>query len=35
MIDSFTSLSFPRNVGTDEVPNYIRFVPKVMQYGGT
>ena len=32
---NFKSLSFPRNVGTDEVPNYIRFVPKIIQYGGT
>ena len=31
----FKSLSFPRNVGTDEVPNYIRFVPKIVKYGGT
>ena len=32
---NFQSLNFPRNVGTDEVPNYVRFVPKIMQYGGT
>ena len=31
----FKSLSFPRNVGTDEVPNYVRFVPKIIKYGGT
>lgn len=31
----YKSLRFPRNVGTDEVPNYVRFVPKVVQYGGS
>ena len=31
----FTSLKFPSNVGSDQVPNYIRFVPSVMKYGGT
>jgi len=35
MAANFKSLSFPRNVGTDQVPNYVRFVPKIMQYGGT
>jgi len=32
---SFKSLRFPENLGTTDVPNYIRFVPKVMKYGGT
>lgn len=31
----YKSLRFPRNVGTNEVPNYVRFVPKVVQYGGS
>jgi len=32
---SFQSYRFPETLGTKEVPNYVRFVPKVMQYGGT
>ena len=32
---SFKSLRFPENLGTTDVPNYIRFIPKVVQYGGT
>ena len=35
MAFNFKSLRFPRNVGTDEVPNYVRFVPKLVQYGGS
>ncbi len=35
MAFNFKSLRFPRNVGTDQVPNYIRFVPKVIKYGGS
>tara|TARA_S200002703_G_scaffold160069_1_gene176495 strand:- start:2830 stop:3996 length:1167 start_codon:yes stop_codon:yes gene_type:complete len=31
----FETLKFPNNVGSDQVPNYIRFVPSVMKYGGT
>lgn len=34
-VANFPSLKFPRNVGTDEVPNYVRFVPKIIRYGGT
>lgn len=32
---SFKSYRFPETLGTDEVPNYVRFVPKIVQYGGT
>jgi hypothetical protein len=32
---NFKSLRFPENVGTDEVPVYIRFVPQEVRYGGT
>ena len=32
---NFRSLRFPENLGTTDVPNYIRFVPKLMKYGGT
>ena len=32
---NFTSLKFPDEVGTDEVPNYIRFEPTIVKYGGT
>ena len=35
MAFNFKSLRFPRNVGTDQVPNYVRFVPKVIKYGGS
>ena len=31
----FKSLKFPENVGSDQVPNYVRFVPKIIKYGGT
>ena len=32
---NFTSVKFPEEVGTDEVPNYIRFQPTIVKYGGT
>ena len=34
-LGNFQSLRFPDNVGTDEVPAYIRFVPQKVEYGGT
>lgn len=34
-VSSFKSYRFPETLGTDEVPNYVRFVPKTVQYGGT
>ena len=34
-LGDFSSLRFPDNVGTDEVPAFIRFVPQKVEYGGT
>jgi len=34
-VDNFKSLRFPSDLGTNNVPAYIRFVPKTTQYGGT
>jgi len=34
-LGNFRSLRFPENVGTDEVPAYIRFVPQKIEFGGT
>ena len=34
-MESFPSLRFPQDLGTSEVPNYIRFEPQIVQYGGT
>jgi hypothetical protein len=34
-LGNFKSLRFPDNLGTDEVPAYIRFVPQKVIYGGT
>lgn len=32
---SFNSLRFPQDLGTPQVPYYVRFEPQVVQYGGT
>ena len=34
-VSKFRSLRFPNDVGTDNVPAYVRFVPKTTIYGGT
>lgn len=34
-VQRFSSLRFPQDLGTSEVPFYIRFEPQVVQYGGT
>ncbi|MCG7944866.1 MAG: baseplate tail-tube junction protein [Candidatus Thiodiazotropha taylori] len=34
-IYNFESIRFPQEVGSDEVPNYIRFEPTIVKYGGT
>ena len=34
-VDNFESVRYPDEVGTNEVPNYIRFEPVEVQYGGT
>ena len=34
-LERFSSLRFPQDLGTNEVPNYIRFEPQVVRYGGT
>lgn len=34
-VNSFNSLRFPQDLGTSEVPFYIRFEPQVVNYGGS
>ena len=34
-VQRFNSLRFPQDLGTTEVPYFIRFEPQVVQYGGT
>lgn len=34
-LGNFRSLRYPTNVGTEQVPAYIRFVPQKVEYGGT
>ena len=34
-LGKFISLRFPEDLGTNDVPNYIRFTPQQVKYGGT
>lgn len=34
-VSKFKSLRYPKEIGTNEVPAFVRFVPKKVNYGGT